>query len=158
MEKRFTSGKWILRDGDSSNHFEILGEYGSSKTIAELPNRSFVSKDEAWHNANLIMAAPALLDCCIDMLRILNLNPSYDNQYQRDKLNEVINKAVKAPNEKRYYIQYGIGKVKYVVNVYDGTSTHRDGRPFYGVACFNNKVKMHAYIKTLKTEGYIEKY
>ena len=55
-----------------------------------------------------------------------------------------------------YNVMYGIGRVKYVVNTHDGTSTHPDGSPVYGINTFSNKKKMKAYIKSLKKKGYVE--
>ncbi len=56
-----------------------------------------------------------------------------------------------------YNIRYGIGKVKYVVNFWDGHSTHRDGSKFYDIMCFSNKRKMQAFCRSLKKDGYVEK-
>lgn len=56
---------------------------------------------------------------------------------------------------KTYYIIYNCGRCRYMVNYYDGVSTHKDGSKFYDVALFSNKVKMNKFIKTLKSDGYI---
>lgn len=57
---------------------------------------------------------------------------------------------------KTFNIQYNIGKVKYVINDYDGVSTHKDGSKFYGIHTFHNKKKFEACIKSLKAQGYVE--
>ena len=43
--------------------------------------------------ANLIASAPELIEALTDVLRILNLEPTYDNLYQRNKIEALINKA-----------------------------------------------------------------
>jgi hypothetical protein len=61
MKTKHTKGEWHKRNGDIENHFEIIGDYGTHKTIALLPLRAFVEKDEAEANAKLIAAAPDML-------------------------------------------------------------------------------------------------
>ena len=58
---------------------------------------------------------------------------------------------------KDYYVMYNIGKVKYVVNHYDGIQTHKDGSKFYGIHTFKNKVKMNTFINSLVADGYKER-
>ena len=58
---------------------------------------------------------------------------------------------------KNYYIQYNIGKCKYVVSFFDGVNTHNDGSPFYHIAIFRNKAKMYNFINGLISSNYIEK-
>ena len=57
---------------------------------------------------------------------------------------------------KQYYIQYGIGKAKYLVNHCDGLKTHRDGSKAWDIALFKNKKKMGAFISGLQSNGYTE--
>ena len=52
-----------------------------------------LSIEEQTANAKLIASAPDVLDCCIDILRILELKPNYVNLYQRNKLKRAIKKA-----------------------------------------------------------------
>jgi hypothetical protein len=51
---------------------------------------------------------------------------------------------------------YGIGKAKYVVNYHDGVQKHNDGSDFYGIAIFKNKVRLGAFVRSLKDNGYSE--
>lgn len=62
METKYTKGKWIKRNGDSDCKFDILGEFGTNKTIAIIPNKCFVGDEEAEANAKLIASAPELLE------------------------------------------------------------------------------------------------
>jgi len=81
-----TQGDWHTRDGQ-------IYPQETGKTLALIP---YFNEDNAEEvaNAYLIAAAPNLLDCCIDTLRILELNPTLDNLYQRNKLRAAINKAI----------------------------------------------------------------
>ena len=54
----------------------------------------------------------------------------------------------------KYYIQFGIGKVKYLVNFHDGVKTHRDGSPFFDARTFRNKRKLASFIADLEARGY----
>jgi len=56
----------------------------------------------------------------------------------------------------RFFIQYNVGKSKYVVNHHDGQKTHRDGSPFFDVAIFSNKRKFNAFVKELRNGGCVE--
>lgn len=56
--------------------------------------------------------------------------------------------------EKDYNIRYNIGKAKYVVNYYNGVSTHNDGSKFYDISIFSNKIEMNKFIKDLEKQGY----
>jgi len=58
--------------------------------------------------------------------------------------------------KKQYYTMNNIGRCKYSVNFHDGIRTHKDGSPFFGIALFNNKKKVAAFIKKLESEGYTE--
>lgn len=53
-----------------------------------------------------------------------------------------------------YYIQYNIGRSKYVVSYHNGIKTHSDGSRFYDIAIFKNKIKLNAFVKDLKKQGY----
>ena len=57
---------------------------------------------------------------------------------------------------KKYNIQYNIGKSKYVVNFYDGIKENRDGSPAYDIMIFKNKKRMNTYLQELYKEGYRE--
>lgn len=57
---------------------------------------------------------------------------------------------------KLFNIMHGVGRVKYLINWYDGISTHKDGSPFFGVFTFSNKKKMEARVKELISAGYKE--
>lgn len=56
---------------------------------------------------------------------------------------------------KHYYIQYGVGKAKYIVNYTDGRKKHGDGSRFYDIAIFRNKKEMEAFVRDLKKDGYV---
>lgn len=76
-----------------------------------------------------------------------------------------LNDAVRAVNEpqtddktspKEYRIKYNVGKVKYLVSYHDGIKTHKDGSPFFDIACFQNKKKLAAFVSSLAANGYTE--
>ena len=58
---------------------------------------------------------------------------------------------------KQYYIMFGVGKVKYLLNFHDGESKHPDGSPFWGVQCFSNKKKLTSRVKQMEAAGYTAK-
>ena len=58
--------------------------------------------------------------------------------------------------EKRFYIQNGIGHVKYLVNYHNGIDKHSDGSDFFGVVLFSNKKKLKIFTDDLRNNGYIE--
>ena len=57
---------------------------------------------------------------------------------------------------KTYNVMYNVGTVKYLLNYHDGIKTHPDGSPFFDIALFKNKKKLHARIKKLESNGYIK--
>lgn len=59
-------------------------------------------------------------------------------------------------NQKKFYVQYNVGKVKYLVSFYDGKSKHKDGSNFYNIKSFKNKVLLKKYTDSLLKDGYIE--
>lgn len=85
MESRFTQGEWQAKEGQ-------IYSLETGKTHAVIPYFD-QNNEEQKANQNLIAASKDLLNCCIDTLRILELKPTYTNQYQRDKLKAVIQKA-----------------------------------------------------------------
>jgi hypothetical protein len=58
---------------------------------------------------------------------------------------------------KNFYVQYGVGKSKYLVNFHDGEKKHPDGSNFYDVRLFNSVRKFRAFILSLLDEGYEER-
>lgn len=58
---------------------------------------------------------------------------------------------------KIFNIMFNVGKSKYVVNFHDGIKKHKDGSPFFDIACFNNKRKRNTFISSLKKDGYVER-
>jgi hypothetical protein len=55
---------------------------------------------------------------------------------------------------KKYYIMYGVGKAKYVVNFHDGEKKHKDGSEFYDIRIFKNIKDLKAFTSDLRTQGY----
>ena len=58
---------------------------------------------------------------------------------------------------KVFYRQDNIGTSKYSISYHDGIQTHKDGSPFYGIAIFRNKKKLHEFINKLISDGYRER-
>lgn len=57
---------------------------------------------------------------------------------------------------KNFYVQYNIGKSKYVVSFHNGENFYSDGSPFYDIKIFKNKVLLGRFIKELLNSGYVE--
>jgi hypothetical protein len=56
---------------------------------------------------------------------------------------------------KKYKVEiHQIGKVKHAISFYDGKQKHKDGSPFWDIACFKNKKKLVKYEKGLIKKGY----
>ena len=91
METKYTKGKWVKRQGDSDYKFDILGEFGTNKTIALIPNKCFVSDEEAEANAKLIASAPELLDA----LKMIRKELKHGN-YKGNHVNGMIQVAEEA--------------------------------------------------------------
>jgi len=75
-----------------------------------------------------------------------------------ETIDKYINEEIESDEsklKKTYYLQYGIGRSKYVVNYYSGKKTHPDGSKFYDISIFKNKSKLKAFIDSLKKDGYI---
>ncbi len=90
MKTKHTKGEWIY-SSYSNFDYGVYSMEGDSSDIALVRDRGVDGEAEA--NANLIAVAPELLDACIDILRILELNKTNTNLYQRNKLISLINKA-----------------------------------------------------------------
>ncbi len=59
--------------------------------------------------------------------------------------------------KKVYYIQYNVGKAKYVVNFHDGEKTHKDGSPFFDIHISKNKTDLNNFVSDLISKGYHER-
>ena len=59
--------------------------------------------------------------------------------------------------EKRYHVQYGVGKTKYLVSYHDGKKKHPDGSDFYDVKILKNKRDLWEFFAKLKKDGYVFK-
>lgn len=51
---------------------------------------------------------------------------------------------------------HSIGKAKYVIDYYDGHSTHKDGSKFIGIKTFSSKEKLSQAVKQMIADGYTE--
>ena len=95
METKHTKGEWVRER--TFNHAINVTAGKKGFVIAEVTGNSVIhfigNEEEAEANARLITAAPDLLDCCMDILRIMELNPTNDNLYQRNKIGATIRKA-----------------------------------------------------------------
>ena len=60
-------------------------------------------------------------------------------------------------NSKRFYVQYNVGTVKYLVNYHNGIEKHNDGSDFYDIKFFKNKKKLKCFTNDLKNNGYVER-
>ena len=80
-----------------------------------------------------------------------------DNVKVAEELVKIAKEIVAEEKPKVYYEQHGIGKVKYVVNYFDGIEEHKDGSDFYDIATFSNKKALETFIKNLKKDGYKER-
>ena len=56
---------------------------------------------------------------------------------------------------KRFNIQYGVGKTKYLVSFHDGIKKNEDGSDFFFFFIFKNKKKLNSFLKELWNDGYI---
>lgn len=55
---------------------------------------------------------------------------------------------------KTFYIQYNVGKTKYLVNYHNGIKTHNDGSAFFDIAIFKNKNSLASFVTKLLKAGY----
>jgi len=88
MERKYSQGEWCYAKYTPCD-YGVHSLVGDGRDIALVRGDS----EEAEANAKLITHAPELLHCCIDTLRILELNPTNDNLYQRNKLTMAIQNA-----------------------------------------------------------------
>ena len=58
---------------------------------------------------------------------------------------------------KVYYMQYNVGKAKYVISHWNGIKQHNDGSPSYDITICSNKRECTKVISDLKKLGYVEK-
>jgi hypothetical protein len=59
---------------------------------------------------------------------------------------------------KYYYLQYGIGKSKYVISFWDGIKRHKDNSEMLDVSIFSNKKDVDAFQNELLDKGYKRLY
>lgn len=55
---------------------------------------------------------------------------------------------------KKYYIQFGVGTAKYLLNFHDGIKKHDDGSEFFDCRIFKNKKYLKRFVNLLKKAGY----
>jgi hypothetical protein len=56
---------------------------------------------------------------------------------------------------KTFYIQYNIGKAKYVVSFHDGIKKNKDNSDFFDIKLFRNKIKLNTFVRELQAQGYV---
>lgn len=55
---------------------------------------------------------------------------------------------------KKFSVQHGIGKAKYLVNFCTGEKFNSDGSLFWDIRIFKNKKKFNSFVKELRQAGY----
>jgi hypothetical protein len=58
---------------------------------------------------------------------------------------------------KNYFLQYNVGKAKYLVSWHDGIKKHSDGSDFYDVKIFKNKKYLNRFINFLTFANYVSR-
>lgn len=93
-EMKHTPGKWHFRTGMSDNFCEIIGDYGTNKTIAVAPKDCFVEDEEAEANGRIIAAAPDMLEALKEALdQLESWNQESEDTFTMKRIREAINKA-----------------------------------------------------------------
>ena len=88
------------------------------------------------------------------MLNLSELNKKLNNAL-KNETKESLELFIKEKRTmKFYYVQFNVGKAKYVLNFHDGVKTHKDGSKFYDMKIFSNKKELKKAIKQLQKEGY----
>jgi hypothetical protein len=82
----------------------------------------------------------------------IELQESYEDERGKVRL-----RKLSAKGKKNYYVQYKIGKAKYVVNFHDGVKKHDDGSDFYDIKIFKNKKDLNNFLQELSKKGYRER-
>ena len=90
METKFTNGEWCACRYSPVDY----GIYTNSDTREGDIALVRGDDEEAEANMKLIASAPKLLECLIDMLRVMELNQTKENLYQRNKIERAIREAV----------------------------------------------------------------
>lgn len=95
----YTKGPWRIEEnslkGDSKGYYIHQKDRLFHRPLTQImcANIADISKEEVEANAKLIACAPEMIETLIDILRILELKPSNDNLYQRNKIKSLIKKA-----------------------------------------------------------------
>ena len=90
METKFTKGEWNTCKYSPCD-YGVYANYDIRKGDIALVRGD---GEEAEANLKLIASAPKLLECLIDMLRVMELNPTKENLYQRNKIERAIREAI----------------------------------------------------------------
>ena len=61
-------------------------------------------------------------------------------------------------NQKKYNMQFNVGKAKYVINTYDGVKKNKDGSEFYDIHIFKTKSDLNEFQRKLIKDGYKYSY
>lgn len=80
--------EWRIETTDDDKNVFIVDDIYAIAKVSEIQG-----KEQRIANAKLIAAAPEMLDALMDVVRILESNPTYTNLYQRNKINALIEKA-----------------------------------------------------------------
>ena len=90
METKFTNGEWCACRYSPVDY----GIYTNSDTRKGDIALVRGDDEEAEANMKLIASAPKLLECCIEVLQTMELNPTKENLDIRYKIERVIREAV----------------------------------------------------------------
>ena len=60
--------------------------------------------------------------------------------------------------QKKYNMQFNVGKAKYVINTYDGVKKNKDGSEFYDIHIFKTKSDLDEFQRKLIKDGYKYSY
>ena len=149
---------FVLKKEDYHNYPEVKGHYEELYEMFGVVEGDFIS-------FNIASNIPERLEGQIKYKYQLGFVVYVDGvQYEVRKLLDIEKVGVKQDagesvpvSKKKYYFNFGIGRVKYLVSFHDGEKKHGDGSAFYDIRTFPNKLEMNDFINELKSGGYVEK-
>ena len=97
METKHTKGNWSI-DRESNNELWLISTVNETEPLAKIcgadypDDRKVVQSEETEANAKLISASPELLDCCRDILNMIQ--STYIPESLENRIKAAIKKAI----------------------------------------------------------------
>lgn len=145
----------VKKEKDLTKHAKYIEKFPTIDQTMDFINSNFDLSEDELREKNEELEAKKMTHVG-DFTLIYDPHDISDITAEKKLKRKANIKLAQDDGTKKFNIQEGIGRSKYVVNFHDGVKTHPDGSPFYDIEIFRNQTSLNEFVQELTNDGYVE--